>query len=486
MKFLKLFTLTILLGACTKSPFIADVKVLDQSSQEDLANGGDGAVIVTFNSPLPSDLATAPFKVSLSVDPLSELRELKLFVNSTEAFRFVKVPFETTIDPNKYSGCLITLKAQALDRNQRYSNRTLQIKKYADCNTDSGNGPNEPPPSSKTAGTFDTNCLSNNTYDACIFWKNPVAQRGSSYSSPLQFGQAIPEQTFGVKLTGMTSNNRLENNSISVKSSLSAPATPSGNAWRFPYKDDSNNHNVAQVMAYFWLTYQEQQMISRTGKFYAANKRITVDAYNSLVQNNAYWDTQGIVMGIATPNGGSHEMALSAEVYLHEMGHANFQFAVGRFLNDSNAGSNPNLCATSNGCIGAINEGQADFHFAMLFWDNTALGETFVNNINGISQSGINRNPAKTLQMKAYDYFSKSSGEIHGMGSFYSSVLWSIYTDPQMNKKDFEKLFTAHLTMFTESTRFPEARDILIAQDANLFSGKYKSLITAAFLAKGI
>jgi len=406
-------------------------------------------------------------------------------VAGKEHTRFARVPFKVMVDPSKVSGCQVILKAQATDRNGLLSFRTLKLNKTADCAPiDPGDPGANTPPSSKGAGTFDPACLTTNTYDACIFWKNPVAQKGGTYSPSVRFGQDIKEQTFGVKLTGLSNPNKLENSSITVGSSQAPDAAPNGGNWRFAYKDDASNHFVAQLMAYFWLTHQEKQMMSRSGIFYAKDKGIPVDAFNTSVTNNAYWDTQKIVMGVASTGGGQHEMALSAEVYLHEMGHANMQYAVGRFLRDNNA--NGNSCFTLNGCVGAINEGQADFHFAMVFYESTALGETFLNSTGGISQSGISRDVRKLTAMKADEFFQRSGGEIHGTGSFYASVLWEIYNHPQMKKIDFEKIFLSHLQKFTESTRFPEARDILVADDMALFGGKYKSIIENAFATKGI
>lgn len=471
-------------SACTKSGFMMDGGSTDESS-ENIENGGAGSVTVQFTSPDATQLATETFKVTLTTDPLSQLKELKLFVNGREHTRFARVPFEVMVDPSQFDGCELTLRAQALDRNQLLSYRTLKVKKTADCTSTEPVDPGtNTPPSSKDAGTFDSNCLNNNTFDACIFWKNPVAQKGSTYNPSVRFGQDIKEQTFGIKLSGLSNPNRLSNSSIDVGSSQAPNASPGSNGWRFAYKDDVNNHYVAQLMAYFWLTYQEKQMMSRSGIFFAKNKGIPVDAYNTSVTNNAYWDTQKIVMGVASAGGGQHEMALSAEVYLHEMGHANMQYAVGRYLRDNNA--NGNNCKTVSGCVGAINEGQADFHFAMLFYENTALGETFVNSMAGISEQGISRDVRKLTAMKASEFFSRSGGEIHGTGSFYASVLWEIYNHPNMKKLDFEKIFLSHLQKMTESSRFPEGRDMLLADDMALFGGKYKSIIEQVFASKGI
>lgn len=482
----------IFVAGCTKSGFVADSGLIESGSKgnPNLDNGGPGAIQIQFVS-LPKDLiAPDIFKVILTAEPLADLQELKLFVNNKEFFRFNRVPFEVSIDPNKFSECVMTLKAEALDKQKLLSYRTVVIKKNVSCApTDPGSPLPNTPPSSKSAGTLDPNCLTNNAYDACLFWKNPVAQKGSAYASPIRFGQDLNEQTFGVKLAGLTTSGKLENDSISVWSSDAPTAVPQGGNWRYAYQDDSSHHFIAQLMAYFWLTYQKDQMVARTGNFFASDKAISVDAYSTQISNNAYWDSRAgrIVMGVATNNGSlAHEMALSAEVYLHEMGHANLQFASGQFLFDYNSNQSGNSCTSQDGCMGAINEGQADFHIAMILYESTAVGETFVNSVNGMSQFGLSRDVRKLSAVSVSEFYSRSKGEVHGMGSFYASVLWEIYNDPKMLKADFEKIFSAHLQKLTASSRFQEARDILIAEDLALYSGKYKTLILNAFAAKGI
>lgn len=349
---------------------------------------------------------------------------------------------------------------------------------------DDGEQPGPPTtlPFSQTLGKFDSNCQNNSNYDACIFWKNPLAKQNAVLSKYLDFGDDLStRQTFGVKLQDQIDPLKLESPSIRVfTSNVNLPPgwlQPSNNSkeWKIAYAQETDKHWNAQVMAYFWLTAMEKHLHSRTGIYYAKNKNIPVNAYNAGVLNNAFWNGSGITIGAANDVGNNprHELALSVEVVLHEMGHAN--------LSHSGASGGGGTCSDQRGCMGAINEGQADFHYVMMFPTSTALGETSVNNLDGWSWRGISRDVRKLDGKKAADFYTAASGEIHVMGSLYAAILWDIYSHPTMVKQDFEKLFMLHLQKFTNGANFLTARDILLAEDQAHMAGKYQAVILAAF-----
>jgi hypothetical protein len=340
--------------------------------------------------------------------------------------------------------------------------------------------------SSKEAGIFDPNCLSQAQYDACLVWKNPVAQRGTAYPVMPSFGMPLKEQTFAVKIKGLNNEFSLSNDNIRI-TATSAPlagSTPQ-TAWRFPYAGDATNHFLAQVMAYFWLNHLDEQMLARSGFFYAHGKSIQVDAFNENVINNAYWDGRKIILGVGVTGAvASMEMAMGSEIYLHEMGHANLRFAMNKSLNDSNVFQG--RCLTEAGCITGLSEGIADFHALMIFFDSTPLGETVANNPAGVSQNNVSRDVEKVKTLKIADFFNRTNGQIHGMGTGYASLLWDIYTHPNVDRLEFEKIFMGHLQLLTDSSRYIEARDALLSVDLAQFSGKYGKIIEAVFTARGL
>lgn len=349
--------------------------------------------------------------------------------------------------------------------------------------SDGGNqGPPTTLPWSQQLGTFDSNCQNNPSYDACIFWKNPLAKQNAILPKYLDFGDDLSSrQTFGVKLQDQLDPTKLQ--SASIRVFISNVTLPGGfvqpltnPAWKIPYAQETDQHWNAQAMTYFWLTSMEKSFLARTGIYYAKDKNIAVNAYNANVINNAYWGGGGITIGAATSSGSNtarHELALSAEVVLHEMGHANLSYAGG-------AGGG-GTCSTKAGCMGAINEGQADFHYVMMFPTSTAMAETASNNLAGWGWQGISRDPAQLGAKKAADVFAASSGEIHTMGSLYAAILYDIYKNPNVVKTEFEKIFLLHLQKLTNSSTFLTGRDILLAEDMAHLGGKYQAIINAAF-----
>ena len=300
---------------------------------------------------------------------------------------------------------------------------------------------------------------------------------------PLGFGTNLDSiQTFGVVLDNLLSISKLESATLRIgitNGELAVPnLNPNESPWKISYKSDSKGY-IAQLVAYHWLNFQEKRMTELTGVFYAKNKSIFVDALNANVTNNAFWDGSKIVMGIASNGGRNHEMALNSEVSIHEMGHANIDYATHGAVHGDPSDS---FCNPQEGCINSINEGQADFHFILIFPDHTAMGETWTNRLDGISFRDASKNQNLTAK-QAYD---RNLGEVHDMGALYAAILYSIYTNPGMIRNDFEKLFSLHIQKLTRHSRFKNARDILIADNETFFKGKYTDMIREAFNSKGV
>ncbi len=403
----------------------------------------------------------------------------------------------TTLDPEGFSGIISTLAkfisilTLSLILTSCQKNTAEENNSPSENNSQTTSAPADNPnilPSRTELGVTDSNCMNNNSYDACLFFKNPVVAHGSAFSERFHFGQTFDEQYIGVKFNFINGRTpaQLKNSSIRLFSSTNNIDLSQLPSLKFNYANDTN-HALSHLSVFMWLSHLESEMKKRTGAFFATGKNIPVDVYNEKIQDNAYWDGNQIILGAATNAGKPiHEMALSSEIYLHEMGHANLQFAVGRFLSDKNAGQQLGTCSSKFGCISAINEGQADMHALFIFSQNTALGETYANSLNGIKQNGIPRNVNQVRKWTVANFYQLSAGEVHGMGTAYASILWEMYRHPDMNPADFEKMFSSHLLKLTESTRFSEARDIFLAEDLAHFQGKYQTLIQSVFTTKGI
>lgn len=192
-------------------------------------------------------------------------------------------------------------------------------------------------------------CMDDPTVDACIFWKNPVAQKGSPLSSGADITSTLKDlQTYGVNFSetfntsqkpenllnafrprsynfGMielkdqgfsystedfarqnqgvvpytNSYNSYDNDSqdiflenssytITINYGNAQRVTPKADgSWKFEYGD--SNHSVAQVMAYYYLMKQMQWMEENAGGWYAKGKNITVVALDENIPNSAFW-----------------------------------------------------------------------------------------------------------------------------------------------------------------------------------------------------
>ena len=351
-------------------------------------------------------------------------------------------------------------------------------------------------------------CFANTGFNACVFWKNPVAQRGSAYGTPVNAGSNLSaDQVHAVKLEGYDDSGLLKNSSFLVRALTPAGRLESLSTTSKQFKYNFGNdalHRAGQVMAFYWLTLQEKYMSVVTGAFFAAKKGISVISFVANFEN-AYWDSdlQEVVIGSSASG---NEFALSAEVYAHEMGHGNISYAtnlkieetVGAFESISCANNQAVCCKTANGCSWAINEGQADYHAAILFPTNTNMLETFFNSQAGLSECGLPRgiDANKNLTaVQAYDACPAGppsvKGEVHVTGRIYASVWWEVRkaaeaAEPGKGADEVDVLFTNHLVALEGRDTFITAFDKIEAVDLALYKSKYTQKFKDEFIKRGL
>ncbi len=402
-------------------------------------------------------------KITLDVKNMDNLKSIVLTVDGVDAGKITRLPNELYFDGTVNPKPEIVVRAVAININGSQEVVEKKIKNIT--STDPGATP-----------ISDPSCFTNPAFDACLFYKNPVAQNKAALATKLSYGADLSAvQVFGVKLRNLTNVTTLRNASINVTASAGVRAVPVNGKWNFAYKDDTAKHAVSQVMAFYWLNEQIEYMKLNSGVFYAENKAINVDAFSTLVNNNAYWDGTSVVMG----NFGTQELALSSEVYLHEMGHANLDFATNRQLVISS-----NRCATKFGCIGAIHEGMADIHANLLFPLDPTMAQAVTNTLGGWAD----RDP-RNFVSRNLDYFFttlSANGEVHGMGTAYSTILYQIFKDVSMNPRDFEIMFSMHLPRLTSSSDFRSAKTIWMNLSDTRYAGKYTAMIKNYFEKMGV
>jgi hypothetical protein len=356
--------------------------------------------------------------------------------------------------------------------------------------------------SGTSSAKLDANCMSG-SYDACIFLQNPVAEKGSPFTPAVTNTSDLRTyQTYGVPITGLDTTGFLQNNSYQIKPQATLRVTKAADGtWKYPYSNctapnvctKDTAHRVSQLMAYYWLNFQVKAMTTNTGTFFATQKFIQVDPFIPGLEN-AYWDSQNTQ--IALGEIANQDLALSAEVYLHENGHANVHYA--SMGNIEAAGTldiacDPNFtsdcCSTNKGCPGAINEGLADFHAGIIFPNDTALGEAIVNATGGFIECGLPRDIATNVNLTAAAAYTACPvsvrGEIHVTGRVYASVWWEIRKAAAV-KSEIETLFTEHLRGLAATDDFETAAGKIIALDNTLFAGKHVAAITAEFGRRGL
>ena len=406
----------------------------------------------------------------------------------------------------------------------------------------------------------------NPNYNACIYKKNPIAQSGNAIDrNGNVLSQLTDLQTFAVQITD-TEGDMLKNSHFDIdigdtgnignigiidtmvdsivdidigtliispsyldpKAHVVERVKLSEGKWTTPYSD--GDYSVEQVMSYYWLMYQHDWMKENASGFYASEKGVKVtafsanpfEAYFSPLENKI---ALGLICDINSlscdpPVG----VGLSAEIAIHELGHANASHSVTGLLREGlesgcqthvACGSRKSLCdladdeileasrccPTEKGCFFAVDEGQADFHAAVLFPNSTVVGEMFQNSTQGISGcfpgGGLSRSAADstTKNANAQQVFNnctnhKGPGEIHLMGVLYNSIWWEVYKHENTEESDILKLFTEHLPILHFDDTFETAGARIINLAKQLFDGlegnRYADIIQNEFNRRGL
>lgn len=200
------------------------------------------------------------------------------------------------------------------------------------------------------AGTNDTGCLTNNQFDACIFWKSPAAAQ-YVFNGPvipvLADDQAAsvsvlaPHQNFGIRLNTIAPQGVLRNADFDVhyidvagsKRALTLTNSQLKQSLATGYSAATApelRYGTEQIQTFFYLDLLKKMMVAKAGTFFAAAKAIPVNVMSEAAGYNAFYDfqTNKVEVGFREgTDGKQYPLALNAEVVVHEMGHANLHFA---------------------------------------------------------------------------------------------------------------------------------------------------------------
>lgn len=341
-------------------------------------------------------------------------------------------------------------------------------------------------------GEFNSDCF-NQDYDACLFKKSPVAQSGGPLiGGELSFASDLLSlQTYSVKIRGLDGSGYLQNSSLEIH-----PASgdrPMGSDWKINYNEDTDQV-LSQVMSYYWANLTKEVLELRTEKFYAKDQGVKIYTADTVTG----WSAGLNEIHLQTTDTGN-QMALDGSLVVHFMGMANLHHATEGAINtidptmheSCGEGSGviyENGCCTSeNGCAKALAAGIADYHVALVFPENTALGETWLNQSEGMSSCVLSRdislqtNITKTAAYNACQSEDRS-GDIYALGTYYASLWWRIRsTLNEVDQLSLDKLFTEHLALLDGQDDFQSALEKAQTADQNISGGRLGDLLVQEF-----
>lgn len=202
---------------------------------------------------------------------------------------------------------------------------------------------------SLASGTHDANCMNNSSFDACIFWKNPVSTQvvfgGNSIPVPAENMATPPEQiaayqNFGIRLTGAANNSlRTTDFNIHYKNNVGSARYLTLNNGKFKQSlatgyasttPEDQRYATEQIQTYHFLNLFKNMMVQKAGTFHAAARNIPVNVFSQEAGYNAFYDriNNRVELGFREgTDGRRYSIALNSEATVHEMGHANMHFA---------------------------------------------------------------------------------------------------------------------------------------------------------------
>jgi hypothetical protein len=347
---------------------------------------------------------------------------------------------------------------------------------------------------------LDPNCLVKSEYDACLFVKNPVAQRQQALSGTNQAADLESAQIYGVKLTSLANSGLLENHTIRIESSSASPSATPRPARASDLKTAAGNDStgrVSQTMTYYWMTRAMEYIEARTGIWPAKGKAIRVITDDTI----AGWSPRTNSIHLRVPDSGV-PMAWSGELAVHFLGLASLHHATAGAIAEHSSRTHRDCglraggcCVSSEGCSRAIASGVGDYFALMIFPDQPTIGETWANRPEGLGFCNVTRSMSEARSRTAQDAHSACSqmggaGEVSTMGTIYASIWWEVRkaasTMSASGERDIDSVFMHHLAELRGTDTFSTALDKILEIDQRLYKGRYKSVFTLQFQSRGL
>ncbi len=371
-----------------------------------------------------------------------------------------------------------------------------------------------------------SNCLhiSDGWTNACIFRKNPIADQGGRLPSPpplVNAGSVLEGETN--ELIGITDVSHLQTTAVYLPGSqlgnmdfvidyseVFDPApliepNSDGN-WKYSFYNEEH-FNALNVHIFFWANYLKQRVKDITGHFYPEGQGLILvpifPFYKKKVLINALWiyDLNALVFGLS-PSVGVDSIGKSTHVPLgfdsgivaHEIGHAILDYAsvakiqFNKSLEMRDCGRRRKAVCSKDfhGSPRAIHEGVGDVLALFLFPESTPFGELLEYSPEGLDHCGVSRNvqEIKNQKITARHLFEacggrvEAPGEIHAMGSIYSTIWYGLFERAFQRGGKNERdrayhLFFEHLKNVTSNDTFLTMKKTIQIIDQNLFDGQF-------------
>ena len=192
-----------------------------KSSESSQSSTSPGAQVALASNLAEIQLATPDSnrgKITLDVKNMDNLKSIVLTIDGKDAGKITRLPNEVYFDGTVNPKPEIIVRAVAININGQEEIVEKNIKNI-----------NSQEPGSTPIS--DPSCFTNPAYDACLFYKNPVAQMKGPLAPKLSYGADLTAvQVFGVKLRNLTNPTSLRNTSINVSASAGVRAVPARRA----------------------------------------------------------------------------------------------------------------------------------------------------------------------------------------------------------------------------------------------------------------
>lgn len=322
------------------------------------------------------------------------------------------------------------------------------------------------------------NCFSDDSFDACIFQKNPVAQEKLA----LNFAEVSSKRRFGVKIRGLALTGYLENSRIQVYA-LNSPrfTLAQRGLLKSPLASPSV---VAQFNAYYWANRTFDYLSAQLGAEYIFTTGLKIyvdDAFTGY--SSSYRSVHLSLKEEKIPHAFSGEVV----AYMVAQGIVDDLSQRRIFVKDSVqhkfCQQDPKGCCQSqNGCAQALANAFGEYTVGLMFPTTPIVGETLLNSLEGQKICGLSRN-LNTLasQTSSQVYLAcEVPGRTPLMGAWYASLWWKLHT--QIGA-DADHLFFEHAKTWTASTTFVDAKSSAIELATTFKNGQYLNLVKSALNA---